>query len=211
MTPERHPIKRDSMGPVPIGRALGRAGSVPASPPASPYGTNTPEWQRKLAEIGSMLSEEAIRARVNLDDPQEQFRLETLVQDAARELSPDAVRVGIQEHRKHSPFMPALCDLMQHSAQWRRDRADDARRAADEQAARASRLMLPAPSKLTDADVKRMLDEIAAQPGPDGKPLAGRSTSQAYPPPVPPAESDLSPELRQLAIERGWVKVPQAA
>jgi hypothetical protein len=211
MTSERHPIKRDSMGLVPIGRAMGRAGSAPASPPASPSGTNTPEWARKLATIGPMLTEEAIRVRVNLDDPQEQFRLETLVQDAARELSVEAVQVAILEHRKHSPFMPALCDLMQHSAQHRRERADDARRAADEQAARASRLMLPAPSKLTDADVKRMLDAIAAAPGPDGKPLAGRSASQAYPPPVPPAQSDLSPELRALAIERGWVKVVEAA
>jgi len=214
MTPERHPIKRDSMGTVPIGRALARAESAPASPPASPSGTNTPEWQRKLAEIGAMLSEEAIRARVNLDDPQEQFRLETLVQDAARALSPDAVRVGIQEHRKHSQWMPALCDLMHHSAQWRRDRHDDARRQSLSREA-AERRALPAPKWTAETEAEwrekfaGLLRHLQALPGPE-------SARAGAPPPAkdwskPPAESDLSPELRAFAIERGLAKVPQAA
>ncbi|OYX76299.1 MAG: hypothetical protein B7Y82_13910 [Sphingomonadales bacterium 32-65-25] len=214
MTPERHPIKRDSMGTVPIGRALARAESAPASQPASPSGKNTPEWQRKLAEIGAMLSEEAIRARVNLDDPQEQFRLETLVQDAARALSPDAVRVGIQEHRKHSQWMPALCDLVQHSKEWRRDRADDAHRQSLAKET-AERRALPAPKWTAESEAAwrekfaRLLRELQAAPGPE-------SARAAAPPPAkdwskPPAESDLSAELRAFAMERGLAKVPQAA
>lgn len=207
MTTERQPIKRDSMGPVPIGRALDQARSAPASPQASPSGRNMPAWLKsRLPEIGRMLSEEAIRTRVNLADPQEQFRFEALVQDAARHLTPEAVQVGIEGHRLHSPFMPALCDLMHHSADWRRERAEDARRLADAQQARAIRGMLPAPSKLTDEDVKRMIDEIKAAPGPDGKPWGHRQAADPGRQLKTPEHSDLSPELKALAIERGWAR-----
>jgi hypothetical protein len=162
-------------------------------------------------EINEILTKEAIRCRYKFADPQEAYRFEVLVQDAAKHLTPEAVQVAIEEHRLHSPFMPALCDLMEHSAAWRRDRAEQARRLADAQAARTSRAMLPAPSRLTDEDVRRMIDEIKAAPGPDGRPHGQRSAPDTGKWLKPPEHSDLSPELKALAIERGWVKVPHAA
>lgn len=206
MATERHP-KIDSQGPVPIGRALHQARSAPALPPASPSMRNTPEWQTRLATIGKLLSEEAIRARVNLTDPQELFRFETLVQDATRALSAEAVQVAIDEHRKHSPFMPALCDLMQHSAEWRRDQAADGRRQRLMQEERERRA-LPAP-KMTpeqwDAHVAALLAELAAAPGP-ASPFTGKAAGPPRDWTKPPAHSDLSPELKAMAIEKGWAR-----
>ncbi len=216
MATERHPtIKRDSMGPVPIGTAvLHQAKSAPASPPPSPSGRNTPEWQRNVAEIGMILSEAATWARVNLTDPQELFRFELLVQDAAKALSPAAVRVAAEQHRKHSPFMPALCDLMQHSAEWRRDRADDARRESQAREA-AERRALPAPKWTAEAEAAwrdkfaALIRQMAALPGPES--AATRSAPPAKDWSKPPAESDVTPELKALAIERGWIRAPQTA
>jgi hypothetical protein len=158
-----------------------------------------------VAAIGTALTEEAILKRVNLSDPQERFRLDTLVHDAARALSPEAVRVAIEAHRRRSRFMPELSDLMECSAEWRRDRADDSRRRALANEA-AQRRALPAPSmppEQWDAHVRQLRAALDSAIGPDGKPAGGAYAPAVREFPKPPAVSDASPALKALALARG--------
>jgi hypothetical protein len=209
MTPERHPMKRDSLGAVPIGKALAAQPSTPTSQPALPSTQSLPDWQARLAEIGAILTQEAIDRRVKLADPQEQYRLERLIHETTETLSPEAVRVAIKEHRQHSPFMPALCDLMQRSADWRREKADDARRAAVAREA-ASRPALPKPT-MPEAEHaayrQQVIAELLAKANPpQAKPAGGGDDARFM---KPPERSDLTPQLRAWAISQGIAPAQQ--
>jgi len=116
-----------------------------------------------------MLSIEAMRCRVDLADSRELFRFETLVQDAAKNLSAEAVAVAIEAHRLQSSFMPTISDLMKASAEWRADRAADARRRQVMLEARQDQRRLAAPQMSIedwDEHVTALLTAMAAAPGP---------------------------------------------